>query len=159
VCTRVYKYTHTQHPNTRINREIDKINPLSRPLTKHKLPHQQQALTMNKLKQTPLPIHPHPRIQVLRNTCDTRAHIVERLDSTNKQNHDAPTRVHMYTHTRVYINVYEYIYTDIHIYINIHIHMYPYTHTYAHIYIRMHIRTYTQIENLSNNTSTCQVIS
>jgi len=40
------------------------------------------------------------------------AHVVVRLESTNKQN--APTRVHMYTHTRVYINVYACIYTDIH---------------------------------------------
>ena len=28
---------------------------------------------MNKLKQTPLPTPPHTRMQVLRNTCDTRA--------------------------------------------------------------------------------------
>ena len=34
----------------------------------------------------------------------------------------------MYTHTRMYINVYEYTYTDIHIYIYIHIHMHLYTH-------------------------------
>ena len=58
----------------------------------------------------------------------------------------------MYTHTRVYINVYEYIYTDIHIYIYIHIHM----HLYTHIYIRMHMHTYAQIENVSNNASTCK---
>ena len=140
------------------------------------------------------------------------AHVVERLDSTNKQN--APTRVHIYTHTRAYINVYAYIYTDreimlfignpkgrsrmisnatnpfkesrkesllrcegctsicmclvcdlvvmctdIHIYIYIHIHMHLYTHTCTHIYIRMHMHTYAQIENLSNNASTCQAIS
>ena len=65
----------------------------------------------------------------------------------------------MYTNTRVYINVYEYIRTDIHIYIYIHIHMHLYTHTCTHIYIRMHMHTYAQIENLSNNASTCQVIS
>ena len=59
------------------------------------------------------------------------AHIVERLDSTNEQN--APTRVHMYTHMRAYINVYAYIYTDIHIYKYIHIHMH-YTHIHAHTY-------------------------
>jgi len=55
----------------------------------------------------------------------------------------------MYTHTRVYINVYEYIYKDIHIYIYIHIRMHLYTHTCTHIYIRMHMHTYAQIENLS----------
>ena len=37
--------------------------------------------------------------------------------------------------------------------------MHPYTHTCAHIYIRMHMHTYAQIENLSNNTSTCQITS
>ena len=36
-------------------------------------------------------------------------HVVEGLDSTNKQN--APTRVHIYTQTRVHIHVYVYIYT------------------------------------------------
>jgi hypothetical protein len=65
----------------------------------------------------------------------------------------------MYTHTRVYINVYAYIYTDIHTYIYIHIHMHLYTHTCTHIYIRMHMHMYAQIENLSNNASTCQAIS
>jgi len=59
----------------------------------------------------------------------------------------------MYTHTRVYINVYEYIYTVIHIYIYIHIRMHLYTHTCTHIYIRMHVHTYAHIENLSNNAS------
>ena len=84
-------------------------------------------------------------------------HVVERMDSTNKQN--APTRVHMYTRTRTYINVYAYIYTDIHIYIYIHIRMHLYTHTCTHLYIRMHMHTYAQIEKLSNNVSTCQAIS
>jgi len=66
VCTHVYKHTHTHHPNTRKNREIYKTNPLSLPLPKHSLPRQWQALKMNKLKQTPLPIPPHTRMQVLR---------------------------------------------------------------------------------------------
>ena len=35
VCTRVYKHTHTYHPNTRKNREIYKTNPLSLLLPKH----------------------------------------------------------------------------------------------------------------------------
>ena len=67
------------------------------------------------------------------------AHVVERLDSTNKQN--APTRVHMYTHTRVYINVYAYMYTDIHIYIFIHIHIHAYMHTHIHTHENSHICT------------------
>jgi len=62
----------------------------------------------------------------------------------------------MYTHTRAYINVYAYIYTDIHIYIYIHIHMHLNTHTCTHIYIRIHMHTCAQIENPSNNASTCQ---
>jgi len=66
------KHTHTHHPNTRKNREIYKTNPLSPP--KHSLPHQQQALTMNKLEKPPLSIPPHTRMQVLlRNSYDTRA--------------------------------------------------------------------------------------
>jgi len=59
--------------------------------------------------------------------------------------------VHMYTHTRAYINVYAYIYTDIHIYIYIHIHMHLYTHTSTHIYICMHMHTYAHIDNPLNN--------
>ena len=59
-------------------------------------------------------------------------HVVERLDSTNKQN--APTRVHMYTNTLAYINVYAYMFRDIHIYIYVHIHMHLYTHTCTHIF-------------------------
>ena len=73
LCTRVYKHTHAHHPNTRKNSQVYKTKPLSLPLQKHSLPRQQQALTMNKLKQTPLPIPPHTRMQVLGNTCDTRA--------------------------------------------------------------------------------------
>jgi len=70
-------------------------------------------------------------------------------------------QVHMYTHTRVYINIYAYIYTDMHIYIYIHIYMHLYAHTCTYICIRVHIHTYAQIENpqTSNNASTCQAIS
>jgi len=80
-------------------------------------------------------------------------HVVEGLDSTNKQN--APTRVHMYTHTRVHIHVYAYIYTDTHIYLYVHMHMHIYMHTCKHIYTYV----YMQTENLSNNASTRQKIS
>ena len=40
VCTRVYKHTHTHHPNTRKNREIYKTKPSSLPLPKHSLSRQ-----------------------------------------------------------------------------------------------------------------------
>jgi len=59
-------------------------------------------------------------------------HVVEGLDSTNKQN--APTRVHMYTHTRVHIHVYAYVYIDTHICIFIYICACSYTRIHAHTY-------------------------
>jgi len=67
------------------------------------------------------------------------------------------TQVHMYTHKRVYVNVFAYIYTHIHIYIYIHIHMHIYTHTCTHIYKCMHMHTCAQLENLSDDASTCHV--
>ena len=74
VCVRAYTSTHTSTTLTPAkNRKIYKTKPLFLPPPKHNLPRQKQALTMNKLKQTPLPIPPHTRMQVLRNTCDTRA--------------------------------------------------------------------------------------
>jgi len=137
VCTRVYKHTPTHHPNTRKNREIYKTNPLTPLLSKHSLPRQQQALTMNKLEKTPTsnaPPHTHAGVK---KTPVIHTHVVEGLDSTDKQN--APTRVHMYTHTCVYIHVYAHIYTDTHTYIHIHIHMHMYTHTCTHVYTCMYI--------------------
>ena len=131
VCTRVYKHTHTHTTVTPAKIEkYTRQTPLFLPLPKHSLPRQQQALTMNKLKQTPLPIPPRTRMQVLSNTCDSRAYQQQR-DWTVQNKQNAPTRVYMYTHTRAYINVYAYTYTDIHIYIYIHIHMH-YTHIHAH---------------------------
>ena len=89
VCVRAYTSTHTPttlnyivSPRviikaiiiiTRKCREIYKTKPLSLPLPKHSLTHQRQELTMNKLEKPPLPIPPHTRMHVLRNTCDTRA--------------------------------------------------------------------------------------
>jgi len=144
VCVHVYTSTHT--PTTLTPAKIEKYKrqtPYFYPRwTSWNKPHFQSPPSHAcKCKETPV-IH---------------AHVVERLDSTNKQN--APTRVHMYTHTRAYINVYVYINTDIHVYVYIHIHMHLYTQTCTHIYIRMHMHTYAQIENLSNNASTCQAIS
>jgi len=158
VCTRVYKHKPTHHFNTRKNRKIYKTKPLSLPLSKHSLPHQQQALTMNKVKKNPASNPPTRTHAGFEKTPVIHAHVVEGLDSTNKQN--APTQVHKYTHTCVYIRcVYAYIYTDTHIYIYIHMHMHIYTHTCTHIYTYMYMHTYTQTENLSNNTSTRQTIS
>jgi len=71
VCTRVYKHTHTHHPNTRKNWQIYKTSHLSLPLPKYSFPRREQAPSMNKLKKTPLPIPLHTRMQVLKNTCDT----------------------------------------------------------------------------------------
>jgi len=67
------------------------------------------------------------------------------LDSKNEQN--APTRKHMYTHMRVYVHVYAYIYTYTHTYIYTHMHMHTYTHTCTQLHICMDMHTYTQIEN------------
>jgi len=157
VCTRVYKYTHTHHPNTRKNREIYKTNTLSLPLSKHGFPRQQQALTMNKLEKNSTSNPPPHMHACAEKTPVIHTHVVEGLGSTNKQN--APTRVHTYTHTHVHINVYAYTYTDTHICIYIHMHMHIYTHTYTHIYTYMYTHIYTQTEDLSNDASTRQRIS
>jgi len=153
VCTRVYKHTHTHHPNTRKNRKIYKTKLVSLPLPKHSLPHQQQALTMINPNSNSL-LYTHSGVE---QTPVIHTHVVERLDSTNK--HNAPTRVHMYIHTRVYMHVYAYIYTDTHTYIYTHMHMHTYTHTCTHIYICMYMHTYAQIEILSNDASMPQAIS
>jgi len=142
VCTCVYKHTPTHRPNNRKNRETYKTKPLSLPLPKHSLPHQQQVLTMNKLENTLTSNPPPPTHAGVQKTPVIHTHVVEGLDSTNKQN--APTRVHMYTHTRVYIHVYAYIYTDTHVYIYIHMNMHIYTHICTHIYICMYLHTHTQ---------------
>ena len=78
VCTHhsVYKHTPPLHPNTRKNREIYKENPTSLPLPKHSGPPRQlQAPDMDKLMKTPLPTQSpfYPRMQVLKNTCNTHA--------------------------------------------------------------------------------------
>jgi len=150
MCTRVYTNTPTHHFNTRKNREFYKPETLSLPLKKH---------SMQEGKKIPLPVPSHTRMQVFKNTCDTlrHTHVVERLDSTNKQN--TPTWVHMHTHTRVYIHVYAYIYTHTRTYIYIHIHVHIYTHSCTHIYTCMYMHTYTQIENLSNDASTRESMS
>ena len=131
VCTCVYKHTPTHHPNTRRNREMYKTNPLSLPLSKHSLPRQQLVLSMNKLEKTPTsnrPPHTHASVG---KTPVIHTHIVEGLDSKNKQN--APTRVHMYTHTCGHIHIYAYIYTDTHTYILVRTHAHaPYTRMHAH---------------------------
>jgi len=74
------------------------------------------------------------------------------LDSTNKKN--APTQVHMYTHTRAYINICAYIHTDIHIYTYIHIHMH-YTHIHAHTYTYACICTRMHRQKILASTPQC----
>jgi len=100
VCTRVYKHTYAHHSNTRKNREIYKTNPLSLPLPKHSLPRQQQALTINNLEKTPLPIPLHTRMQVLRNTCDTRA--CSREIGQYKYSKSAYTSAYVHPYARVH---------------------------------------------------------
>jgi len=115
VCTRVYKHTHTQHPNTRKNREIYQTKPLSLPLSKHSLPRQQQSLTMNKLEKSSLPFPPHPRMQVLRNTCDT--HTCKREIGQYKQTKCAYTSAYVHPHARVYDCICIHIHRHTHIHI------------------------------------------
>ena len=157
VYTRVYKHTHTPHPNIRKNREIYKTKPLSPPLPKHSLPRQKQALTMTKLKQTQLPTTPHTRMQVLRNTCDTRACSREiRQYKKNKMRlHECihtstcvRTQTHMHTYTQKYIHTY----THTHTHAPIHAYMHTHTHTHAYAHACTH-------RNPSNNASTRQAIS
>jgi len=158
VCVRVYTSTHT--PTTLTTAKIEKIirqTPYLYLCQKYSLPHQHQSLTINKLGRTPtsnpLP-HTHAGVET---TPVIHTHVVDGLDSTNKQN--APTRVQMYTHTRVHMHVYAYIYTDTHICIYIHMHMHIYTHTCTHLYTYMYTHIFIQTENLRNDASTRQRIS
>ena len=89
---------------------------------------------MNKLGKTPTsnpPPHTHAGVE---KTPVIRTHVVEGLESTNKQN--VSNLVHMYTHTRIHIHVYAYIYTDTYVRIYIHVHMHLYTHRCTHIHPR-----------------------
>ena len=99
---------------------------------------------------------PHTRMQVLRNTCTTRA--CSREIGQYKKKICAYTSAYVHPHVRVYKCICIHIHRHT-LYIYIIIHMHIYTHTCTHIYIRMHTHTYVQIENPSNNTSTCQAIS
>jgi len=88
---------------------------------------------MNKLGKPPTSSpapHAHAGVE---KTPVIHTHVVEGLDSTNKQN--ALTRVRTYTHMHVHIHVYTYIYTDTHIY--------ACTYICTCIYTRIHIHTYT----------------
>jgi len=138
VCTLVYKHTHTHHPNTRKNRKIYKTKPLSLPLSKHSLPRQEQALTMNKLEKPPLPIPRHTRMQVLRNTCDTLACSREIGQSRYKKTNCAYTSAYVHPHARVYkcicINMHRHTYTHIRTYTHAPIHAYMHTHIHTHAY-------------------------
>jgi len=140
VCMRVYKHTPTHHLNSHKNRKIYKTKSLSLPLPQHSLPRQQQALTHEQAgKKKPLPISSHTRMQVSKNTSDTHACDRE-IGQYNEQN--ALTRVHIYTHTRVYTHVYAYRYTDtfihIHKYTLAHVHVYMHTHIHMHAYAHLY---------------------
>jgi len=141
MCTRVYKHTRTHHPNTRKNREIYKTNPLSLPLQKHSLPHQQKALTMNKLEKSPIPIPPRTRMQVLRNTCDTRA--CNREIGQYKWTKCAYTSAYVHPHSRVNKRVWIQIHrhTHTHIYTNTHAPIHAYMHTHIHTHAYAHVCT------------------
>ena len=92
---------------------------------------------MNKLKQIPLPIPRHTRMQVLRNTRDTRAYSREigqykQTKCAYRSAYVHPHAVYMHTYTQTYIYTYTYIYTCT--YTRIHAH----TYTFACICTRMH---------------------
>jgi len=80
-------------------------------------------------------------------------HVVEGLDSTNNQN--APTRVYLYTHTRVHIHVYACIYTDTYIYKHTfaHAHIHAYMHTHPHIQVHAHLYTDKKSDQQRLNSS------
>ena len=159
VCVRVFTNTHP--PTTLTPTKIEKCikqKPPSLTLSKHSLSRQQQALTMYKLKKKPISnptLHTHAGV---RKQPVIHRHVLEGLDGTIKQN--TSPRVHMYTHSRVYMHVYPYIYTDTHICIHVHIHVHAHLYTekisattpgrvkqyhrrtYASIYICMHMHIY-----------------
>ena len=135
VCVRAYTSTHT--PTTLTPAKIEKYSRqklLSRLLPNHSLPRQQQALTMNKRKKPPLPIPPHTRIQMLRNTCDTRA--CSREIGQYKYTKCAYTSAYVHTHARVFQS------KCIHVHRHTYIHMHTYTHAHVHAYMHTHIHTY-----------------
>ena len=76
-------------------------------------------------------------------------HVVEGLNSTNKQN--APTRELMYTHTRVY-NMYKHTYTQTHIYTDTYISTCTYTRIHAHTYTYACMRTSIHRQKFSATT-------
>ena len=142
VCTRVYKHTHTHHPNTRKIEKYTRQNSYLQPrqnIVSHASNKRKPCTNLNQ----PHFQSPHTHAYKCSEIPGIHWYVVERLDSANKQN--APTRVHMYTNTRAYINVYAYIYIDLHIhiyiYILIHMHytrIHAHTYTYAYICTRMH---------------------
>jgi len=88
---------------------------------------------MNKLKQPPLPIPPHTRIQVLRNTCNARA--CSREIGQYKEIKCAYTSAYVHPLARVFKCI------CIHIHKNTNIHIHTYTHAHIHAYINTHIHT------------------
>ena len=146
VCVYVREYTSTRTHLTLTPAKIEKCT--------RQNPYLQPCQNTASYAKTPLPTPPTHACKC-QETPAIHAHVVERLDSTNKQN--SPTRVHTYIHMRAHTNAHAYIYTEIHTYIHTHthapIHAHMHTHTHTHVYA--HACTHRKP---SNNASTCQAI-
>ena len=109
VCVRAYTSTHT--PTTLTPAKIEEYtrqNPYLYPcqnIASHASNKRYSWTSWNK----PHFQSPHTHACKCYETPVIHAHVVERLDSTNKQN--APTRVHMYTQTCAFLFLYTYTYT------------------------------------------------
>jgi len=142
VCVRANTSTHTytHHDNDRENREIYMTKPLSPPLPKHGLPRQEQSLTMNKLKKNPTS-NPLPHtLAGVKKTPVIHAHVIERLDSTNKQKcayTSAYVPPHACVYTCVCIHIHRHTYMHIHTYTHAHIHAYMHAHIHMHVYAHL----------------------
>jgi len=113
---------------------------------------------MNKLEKTPTSNPPPTTHAGVQNTPVIHTHIVEGLDSTNKQN--APTQVHMYTYTRVYIHtcicihIHRHTYVHIHTYEHAHtIHAYMHTHMHMHVFAHLHTDRKSQQQRLNASSN------
>jgi len=132
VCARTYTSAHP--PTTLTPAKIEKYapqKPLSLPMPKHSLPRQQQVLTMKKRSTSNPLLHTHAGVK---QTPVIHMHVVERLDSTNKQK-CTYTSAYVHPHACVYIRI------------CIHIHRHTYIPTYTNIctctHTRIHVHTYT----------------
>jgi len=130
VCTHVYKHTPTHHSNTRKNREICKTNPQSLPLSKHSLPRQQQALTMNKLENPPGRVHMYTH-----------------------------TVVHIHVYAYIYTETHTCIHIHMHMHICTHTCTHIYTYMYMHIYTRTALPTFEAFPVLSESAPSFRTVT